>query len=217
MALDYNQVTIMGTSGPNEVWATGCAFNTNFGTGPVKTFEDLQAWAEAIADLDGATYSALRDLLSPSGSLTKIKVSYIDSAGITAQLAEADVEGSKWVSTAQLRCPQQVACVLSLSTGRPGRSYRGRMFWPAWGATMSASFYLSTPTPAEVAEDAAAYLTAIGAAAGVEFAMIPMVNSVKLGTTTEVTAVRVGRILDTQRRRRNAAVEVYSSSPVPPA
>lgn len=215
MALDYNLVTIRGGIGTVETWNVGCAYNTNFGTGPVKDFADLDAWATAIAAMSGTAYPSLMQAMSTSGTIQSIRVAYIDSSGVTAQLAEAPT--TSWVGTSAGKTPFQAAIVLSLMTGRPGRSFRGRMYWPAWGLQVQTDLTIVAATVAAIAANAAAMITDIGTAAGADFAMQPVVNSKVLGTTNPVTSVRVGNILDTQRRRRNQAVETYQASVVPPA
>jgi hypothetical protein len=217
VAIDYNLVTLSGPLTGGEQWSTSCAYNTNFGTGPVKTFEDLQAWATAIGQLPIADYTNLASGLSALGDLTTVRTAYIDSAGATAQVAEAAFN-PVWSPANGATMPFQCSVVLSLLTGRPGRSYRGRMYWPALGFSMnSATGKLSSSLQAQIADQAAALLTDIGGAAGAEALMAPVVASSVLGITTLVSKVRVGDVIDTQRRRRNQLVESYVESAVPPA
>lgn len=215
MAIDYNLVTISGTSPGNEIWTTSCAYQSDGGTGPAKDYGDLNTWANAIAALPGADFRALCNAASEVAPPLKVRVAWIDATGITAQYAEAQL-GSGWDAVGTAVMPFQCAAVISLLTGRPGRSYRGRMYWPIFSAAIAATtLQLPGATTVSYAEAAAAMLTDIGTAAGVDLAMKPCVASKKLGITDFITQVRVGTVVDTQRRRRNQAQESYSYSPVP--
>lgn len=217
MPTDFNTVTLIGTIRGGEQWTCTAAYQTSFGTGPVKDFDDLQAWATAVAALSGSDYLALLKALSAGASLTRIRVAYIDSAGVTAQVAEAPMTGG-WVSSDAVLLPYQCAVVCSLLSGRPGRSYRGRIYWPALGVTIDdTTIKLATSEAQGIADDAAALLTDIGGLAGPDALMVPAVASTRLGITSFVSSIRVGNVVDTQRRRRNSAVETYVSSAVPPA
>lgn len=215
MALDYNLVTWKGDSPGSEIWNSSCAFQSNSGTGPVKTYEDLLTWAQAIAGITDVDIRGVANLTSPVAQVKTIRVAYIDSAGLTAQFAEAQA-GSGWSAVGDATKPFQVSIVASLLTGRPGRSYRGRMYWPAFSAAISTSTMVMAPTDvATVATSMAKMLTLTGQAAGVDAAMQAAVNSKKLGTTNFVTQIRVGGVLDTQRRRRNAVAEGYKYAAYP--
>ena len=216
LAIDYNVISWQGTMSGGEVWSTSCAYQTNFGTGPVKAYEDLAAWAQAAADVALTGLPNLADGLSGNWSLRSIRAAYIDFDGITNQVAEYQLP-TPYSGSGASNMPYQCAVVLSLLTGRPGRSYRGRMYWPAAGYALATSnAQLDSTTTAGIASDASNLITDVGAAAGTDFAMLPSVYSARLGTTTYVTSVRVGSVIDTQRRRRNSLQETYSIESVPP-
>lgn len=204
MAIDHNRVILLGSTTGGETWSTSCAYSTNFGTGPVKDFSDLLAWATAIGALNSGNVvgTAMVSFLSDSMQIDTVRTEYIDSQGTIAQVAEyalpAPVTGSADASS-----PPQVAAVTSLLTGRPGRSYRGRMYWPhLYGALTDGQL---GPTDAQnLATQMATFLGDAGEAAGTDFAMVPVVYSTVLGTVSFVTTVRVDTVLDTQRRRRNS-------------
>lgn len=217
MAQDFNLITLSGTIAGQEIWSTSCAYQTDFGTGPVKTFDDLQAWADAVASLSSTPYTMLIPRLSNVVTVNTARAAYIDGAGKTAQVAEAGFS-TPWTGNVSPVMPPQSSVVLSLLTGRPGRSYRGRMYWPCLNASFDTGKVTLTPAVVgTLAENAAQLLTDIGDAAGVDFAMKPAVASTVLGVQTLVTEVRVGTVVDTQRRRRNQLQETYGSSAVPPA
>lgn len=124
-------------------------------------------------------------------------------------------------SGAHSKTPQD-AVVLSLRTSTPGARGRGRLYWPAQGASLSSVFQMTTPTPANTAGGAKTWLQAINSAMdGVYIAQASAlrvalsVRSVTDHVCRDVTSIQVGSILDTQRRRRDALPETYSTVTYP--
>jgi hypothetical protein len=112
--------------------------------------------------------------------------------------------------------------VLSLRTATPGPTGRGRLYWPALGATLSSAFVMTTPTPAQAAADAKAFLKEVGDAMNAYYAsvsaaktVVASVRSVKNHTSRDITSIQVGSVLDTQRRRRKSLPESYASVTYP--
>lgn len=209
----FNRIRIGGTSVGGERWSThiDMAF---LGSGPagggVIDYEELLFWAQGIADLDVFTVAGpLRQLMSTSLALTTVRVEAI-ADGEVVQVAEVD--GLDLPGTAIMTKVPQTALVLSLLTGRPGRSYRGRMYWPACGAAINqGTGRLSNPTIAQVAEAYDNLVVEIGIASDQETSLVPVVYSPTLNVVTPVTQVSVGDVLDTQRRRRDTLVETRAT------
>jgi hypothetical protein len=116
----------------------------------------------------------------------------------------------------------QDSLVLSLRTATPGPTGRGRLYWPALGATLSSAFVMTTPTPAQAAADAKAFLKEVGDAMNAYYAsvsaaktVVASVRSVKNHTSRDITSIQVGSVLDTQRRRRKSLPESYASVTYP--
>lgn len=134
-------------------------------------------------------------------------------------------EGVKATPFAGLQTPTktpQDAIVFSLRTSTPGARGRGRMYWPAVGTTLSNQFQLTAPTSAEVAGAAKTWLNAIGTEMNASYIADASALRVALAvrSTTDhvcrdVTQIQVGTVLDTQRRRRDALKETYSSVSYP--
>lgn len=103
----------------------------------------------------------------------------------------------------------QIACVLSLRTARArGYASNGRMYIPSARAPAPADG-LITQAQAESIRDSGAAFIANVETSGVG---VPAVMStVGAGRTEAITAVRVGRVMDTQRRRRNQLPELYTT------
>lgn len=114
--------------------------------------------------------------------------------------------------------PFQTSIVLSLRTAAIGASGRGRLYWPATGLAMNSG----TLRPAGSAVLAIlsgfkTYLTSIGTAIDTVTTEVPFLSvwSRTNATTAPVINIQMGDILDTQRRRRDAAVETYQTVSYP--
>lgn len=209
----YNRVSLQGTMPGGEVWTVNpCYGGPN--NQPVVSFDDLQAWATAIGALDSGNVLGddIRSLLSNLLTLNVIRCELHDDDGTLLQAAEF-TKAPAISGTDNPSKPYQVAVVASLLTGRPGRSYNGRLYWPAIGAQIGiATLRLTAAQTQAIADATATLLRAIATAAPVGAALVPVVVSHKLGTHQEVTSVRVGDVLDTQRRRRDSLVEAYRTA-----
>lgn len=205
MAIDYNRIRLSGTITGGEIWSTATAFQTDFGTGPVKAYEDLLDWCVALAALNTnkVVPASFQGMLSSAAALTTVRAEYIDSGGVVAQVAEV-VLGSPVIGGSAPNKPPQVSAVMSLLTGRPGRSYRGRQYWPLMYLAAMNGVQVQDTAAQQWATDWATFLAAAGDAAGTDFAMKPAVFSGTLGTTDLVQTVAVDTVMDTQRRRRNS-------------
>jgi hypothetical protein len=108
----------------------------------------------------------------------------------------------------------QIALVLSMRTARSrGYASNGRMYVPS-------ALVINTGTglidATDASDAAAAGATFIGAVNAVGLGDASVMSTVGAGRIEPITGVRVGRVMDTQRRRRNALPESYTAeSPVP--
>lgn len=111
--------------------------------------------------------------------------------------------------------PYEVACVMSLGTGQRGKSHRGRTYLGPMDLGVMDS---TTPTsqgtfiPAVVNAVGAAFWTHIVAGLAATPQLQLVVASIKNATVLPVTAVRVGAVPDSQRRRRRSQDEAYHLS-----
>lgn len=104
--------------------------------------------------------------------------------------------------------PAQIAVVLSLRTARPrGRASNGRMYVPALPTLVANTGRFSVTDANIIAERAATMISLIGEALGTD---VVVGSAVESGLLETVTGVRVGRVPDTQRRRREGIPEEYS-------
>jgi len=210
-----NKVLIQGTFTGGEVWSTGLTFGSGSGGSVVSDQEGLTEWALAIADYmepGGGLPGALRALLSEDGSITRIVTQYFNTDNVLGLQGEAAPVGADGQDGSV--CPYSTAMVFSMSTGIPGRRYRGRSYWPALGAGVLAG-RISTTDQASQLSSFASMIGAISTAAPVGAAPdLAVHSSIGAGLVTPVTSLRLGRVPDSQRRRRDALGEEYISTAV---
>jgi len=118
-------------------------------------------------------------------------------------------------STAPL--PLQNSVVMSHKTLQPGAHGRGRMFMPPCTAGDTSATRLSTTAQNDMLEDHITFLQALaydGTSGGSPVKVRPIVTGAPFTNYGVIKTVRVGNIIDTQRRRRNRLQETYVSDPV---
>lgn len=102
----------------------------------------------------------------------------------------------------------QIALVLSLRTARlRGYASNGRMYIPSSLGIEAATGRITTSQAGGVADVGAALISAIN---DVGLGTVTVMSEVGSGINAPVTGVRVGRVMDTQRRRRNQLSEEYT-------
>lgn len=156
-------------------------------------------------------HSGANTKIASAAKLSFVKVNaiavtgnYRDTAG-TVQAVYADVAGGGGTVTH----PNQVALVVSLLTGfSRGPAHKGRIFLPLPNIQMGSDGLISSTPAGEVSGQVDALLTNLNA---VNSDYEVAVFSRKQGAAghRKVTGNLVGRVLDTQRRRRRSLVEDY--------
>lgn len=108
----------------------------------------------------------------------------------------------------------QIAIVISLRTARSrGFASNGRMYLPSALEPSVASGQIQQTAADTLALTSATFIAAV---ADVGIGVPAVMSSAGAGRIEQVTGVRIGRVMDTQRRRRNALDEAYTAVvPVP--
>lgn len=214
--MGYNRVHFDGTLGISaEAWSCSVAFANS-----LNQAEDDPVLLAEIADAIMGEFApgtgwpgTLRTMLSSDGRLNKVHIYYHDTPGgdavVSAESTAAPVAGSG----TSIQDFTAALCV-TLSTGRPGRSYRGRFYWPFITASTTTGGRINVTSITSAARaDAFAQMLRMCADQFTGFpGTRPVVASAALGVLTAVSAVRVGDVLDTQRRRRDKLNETYGSA-----
>lgn len=216
----YVRLSIRGIMLPGEVWSINPVLDPS---GEIPgDFDQARFDAFTLALAGIALPTPLRALLTTQGGVTSFAAQLRDTSSDTMLGQSIYDLPAALDGTGTPTKPIQTALVCSLRTATPQASGRGRLYWPAVGAGISAStFRLNNPTTGDVAEAMSSYLTDICDAAQANLTTggtIPFgvsVYSPTKRTLTPVTKIMVGDVLDVQRRRRDALAETYATEPFP--
>lgn len=148
--------------------------------------------------------------------LTNVRVAAIDATGHVEKTADGEyVQGdhaANWAGTeAKQPMPLQTALCVSLNTARAGATGKGRFFlpWPAMSLDATDKripVAQATPFLGYVVN----FLTGVQDALGVDLQVVS-----SKGYMSPVTGVRLGRVPDTMRSRREDSPEGYVSAVFP--
>lgn len=130
--------------------------------------------------------------------------------------------GEAWQGNGDALPPQTTVCVSTYAFDPAGfasqaRRKRGRFYLPTPGRSqLDTDGELTTLSQTTFLNNSVAMCNALTGALGVgtEVHWRPYVNSVAGQMANEVTHLRVGRVVDTQRRRRNKLAELYMTDEI---
>lgn len=208
------RVTVNGALPSGEKWSVNPCWEIN-GSGGDPVSPGL---AVTIATALGAVTvpAGLTALMSNQTSLTGYRV---EARSLTGDLeAQAEfIKPSATFGSGTAYHPFQTSCVFSLRTPLPGARFRGRLYWPATGAGLVSTTLRLDPTVQSTALSAAkTYLSAMETAIQ---ASLPNANLTIWSRTyagfANVNSIRIGNVLDTQRRRRDTLIEAEVSASYP--
>jgi hypothetical protein len=112
----------------------------------------------------------------------------------------------------------QIALAVSWTTDRTrGLANKGRIYIPMPAVTPDASGQIPPALRQSIATNWAQLLADFNNEPGLDTTTMTamVVSGVRDGAKEQIRGVRVGSVLDTQRSRRNALVETYTTAPVP--
>lgn len=148
-------------------------------------------------------------------SLQRIDLRALDAEGRTIRLAQITPTSST-VGPSTTSMPNQCAVVLSQISGLPGARGRGRAYLPCLATGPDTGGRISAADRTSILTNARTMLIAAEAAyianGGVQPGGLVVASGVGAGQNNKVTRLRVGDVIDTQRRRRDALVEAYSEA-----
>lgn len=207
------RVSILGTMPGGEVWSVNPCFFLLDEPASVSTAEAL-AIATAVDAI--AVPTGLRAIMNSATSVTGCRVEARDRNGLLEALGE-HTRPTATIGTGTQSHPYQTSSVTSLRSGYPGGQGRGRLYWPATGATIVAGTLRMDPTVVGTAlTGVRTFLTSIQAAVAVSAGPNNLAVWSRTGTAFHsVIAVKQGDVLDTQRRRRDALSEAFTELAYP--
>lgn len=223
----FNRLQIQGTIRATEIWSCGFNFGSTAGEATIDREEDLAAAAATIRGLNGGNIvpASARALMGAQLQITGFRLSEVDGTDFKETAVATVALAASIYGTGNNLLPQEVACALTLDTGRAGRQYRGRVYWPACGAAMSPELRFDGTALGTLAGDMGQWMHDVagaiqgaitaGGAAPAGGVCRPLVVSRAGGHVSAITQVRAGDVPDVQRRRRNSEKERYSVGAVP--
>ena len=194
------KLTFSGEHGSNEIWSFGMH------VGPVTMTEarmdDIELAARNFLSA-GSAY------VSSACTLTEIKYAYLD---VNGRYADDDQPFIREVSPAEIGgggsdyVPQATMVITLTTDSKRGLAHAGRFYTPPTSLQAGNSGLISELEQSGLADNYKGFLDAINAA--VETGVI-VASSRGAGAIRDVTGIKVGRVIDTQRRRRSALPEQY--------
>lgn len=209
------RVSIKGQMPNGEEWSVNPVYSVggDFGT-PVSSVQ-AQAIATAIAAVAVPT-----GLLATMNSVSLVSSVRVEARTLSGTL-ESQADANKAVpspGSGIINHPYQTAVVISLRTGTPGASGRGRLYWPATGMAIdSTTLRVTAANLTSALAGAKTYLSAIDTAIEGTLTGVSLCVWSRKGTGAlyPVTSMQMGNVFDTQRRRRDTLVETYSNLTYP--
>lgn len=190
-----------------EIWSCGLRLaGVGGGTPPID-----DATLTAYANVVSGFHANPNTLIASACKLSFVKVNQIGTNGhYTAQHTNEKIIADIAGGGGSPQPPNQIALAISLLTGfSRGPAHRGRFYLPMpRHDVIDSNGQIGASIRDAIRESAAQFVTALnGVSSGAQVAVF----SRKAGAPAHrlVSGVEVGRVLDTQRRRRNRLVEAY--------
>jgi hypothetical protein len=192
----------------NESWSCGLRMIKK-GAGPW-TSNDPAAMLAAVTTAVGAYHSRAGTSISPSAKLSFVKLNAIAADGhYIDETTREQVVGDTPGGGTDRYFPNQVALAVTLETGfSRGSAHRGRFYLPLPAIPVATTGLIDIGDAVGVRTSTETFRVALNAVAA---NWQVGVMSRKLGAPAQrpVTSIHVGRVLDTQRRRRRSLAEDY--------
>lgn len=197
-----------------EIWS--CGLSLSFQITPPSYTAEFTAWQEDF----GSYVSAVENFVSradskvPTGvQLTWVKAALIGTDGTyLMEPIEAPATANGGETGGYI---PQGALVYTLVSSRwkdPGRY--NRFYLPTAVPTGTTGWRLTTNEANDAAASAKLFIETLNAIGTLTNSTTVVASPVGSGWALDVQEVRVGRLIDTQRRRRNAIAEDYSSETI---
>lgn len=210
----FMSVTMNGTiASGNEIWSAG--FHViNLSTEPdYNTWRtQVEGFAEEVADRLASMYSNAATLAPYDAPMTSVKFAYLGTDGkYKGEAIEVPVTARGANNTGYL---PQGTLVTTLDSGKfkdPGKY--NRFYLPILPGDLAGQWRLTSGQQTAYANNVKSALVDINDiienAPGSPAWIVGVVSASGTGYASGVVAVRVGAIVDTQRRRRNKLPEAY--------
>lgn len=167
----------------------------------------LMAYAH-ISSQSRLRYLKLSPIIGPSGHLEPAPPYAV---GSPCELVWTTLDATGGLANPML--PPQNSVALSWQTAQPGRHGKGRVFLPPSSGGILSLGKIDTTARDEIATAGAAFINALtySDASPVGAHVKPVVTGKPWSHYGTISSVKVGNIMDTQRRRRDRLREAYHS------
>lgn len=190
---------VIGEATSETPWAVEWAWE---GTG--ETFD--RGMQIALANAALGLWNAVKGKAGTDSRMVGVRISAFDASGKVIGGANNFTLASASVGSGTTGLPPQVAIVASLRTGRRGPGGRGRMFLPLVASTPAAGGTVGTADRTLVAQSVSDFCDALWDAG-----VVPAVVNSGALRYSSISHIECGNLYDTQRRRRNQAVETRTT------
>lgn len=215
-----------GTLPGGEIWSNSVRLAPS-DTGPaadVPTHDEMVAWLNGPAKDAVSAFHARADTgIHNAAKLVFLKMNVVDMNGHYVEQTTLEYVYSPVVSGGSSANLHPNQCTLAVSTCTEferGPAHRGRFYLPLCAKSLvSTTGAISTGEAMLTATSAATFLSALHDQPGLDTGgagdvHVCVMSSVGAGATNRITAVEVGTVIDTQRRRRNALPEAWQRAPL---
>jgi len=205
--------TAHGTMPGGEIWSVGLRADGRSSLTPSTLAFLTQSFAERFAALRNSLATAPTPPWTIGVTFLGVTGRYLNVAGITLNQVEAIPVLAQPPAASNEFLPNQCAIVTSLTTITPGRRGKGRIYLPLLGNMIandgkhSAAVRISAAIKVFMDTLHADWAADAGAAGE----RLVVGSKVGAGALSPITQIKVGDVIDTQRRRRNAIPEIYST------
>ena len=189
----------------NESWSIGMHFTTSEAT--LTPAADLKATTESfLTGLGSGRHATAKLSFIKFNEIDHATGKYVDQTGSNAYYYPTPFQPAGGTAS---QIPQASTCATLKTAQARGRGHSGRIYLPGY-TPVGTTGHLSSPDSLGLANVVANYINSIALLDG----STPVVWS-KIGDlVVPLTGVKIGSIVDTQRRRRSSLAEVYYESTV---
>lgn len=208
-------------AGGEEIWTTSISLNDGY-------YGELPETSLAIAGALLPNYATeisnfmldSRARIPRDAKLGWVKIALIGTDG-KYMLAPMEIPTTGQGEDTGGYVPQAALVFTSVSDRWKDPGRYNRNYFPTAAPDGLDSYNLTVNQAQDAADAFAEFLVAIDdvsfeVASGTNRLTPFVISSAGAGSSQQITSVRVGRVLDTQRRRRNSLAEDYQSTTVPP-
>lgn len=210
------KIVLFGSAPGGEIWETGFWLQGGLPTsdGAAQAQAEL-IYGVLLSESDPPVIPALAtSWVNAGGAIRGARCYSYNNGGSQATYAGEYTAPTATTGTAPGHLPNQVCAVVTLRTDQSGRSYRGRMYLPAFGAALSTTGGLFGQFDQTNCQTMVNDLAAAFQDLGASDAGTPVVVSPTRGVATLITSITMDTRADIQRRRANkqaAAVTVSAA------